>query len=254
MISTAVGGAAALAAAAETPKGAFIELRYFYMRNSKSNQVQRTANYVSNGYAPAARRAGIGPVGVFNAVIAPEAPFLLVASGYPTLGAMQTSLEKMAADAEYQKALADYNASPDLPYIRMESTLLRCFDAVPAIETGPAHEGRDTRTFELRSYESDTEGTVRREIKMFAEGEVAAFRKNGLQPVFFGEALIGPKLPRITYMIAYDSMAGRDKAWSAFGADPDWKKLRAQPGYSDAEIVSNISNAILRPLPFSPIR
>jgi hypothetical protein len=30
--------------------------------------------------------------------------------------------------------------------------------------------------------------------------------------------------------------------------------LRAQPGLSDAEIVSNISNAILRPLPFSPIR
>jgi hypothetical protein len=26
------------------------------------------------------------------------------------------------------------------------------------------------------------------------------------------------------------------------------------PGLSDAEIVNNISNAILRPLPFSPIR
>src|ERR1035441_2775155 len=57
-----------------------------------------------------------------------------------------------------------------------------------------------------------------------------------MQPVFFGEALVGPKLPRLTYMLAYPDMAGHDKAWSAFGADPDWQKLRVQPGYSDAEI------------------
>jgi hypothetical protein len=55
-------------------------------------------------------------------------------------------------------------------------------------------------------------------------------------------------------MVAYDSMAGRDKAWSAFSADPDWQKLRVQPGYADAEIVSNISNAILRPAAGSDIR
>jgi hypothetical protein len=49
-------------------------------------------------------------------------------------------------------------------------------------------------------------------------------------------------------------MAARDKAWRAFGADPEWQKLRGQPELADALIVSNISNAILRPLGFSPIR
>ena len=42
--------------------------------------------------------------------------------------------------------------------------------------------------------------------------------------------------------------------WRAFGSDPQWQKLRATPGLSDPEIVSNISNSILRPLPFSPIQ
>jgi hypothetical protein len=55
-------------------------------------------------------------------------------------------------------------------------------------------------------------------------------------------------------MLAYDDWAARDKCWSAFGKDPGWQKLRATPGLSDAEIVSNITNALLRPLPFSPIR
>ena len=37
-------------------------------------------------------------------------------------------------------------------------------------------------------------------------------------------------------------------------ADLEWQKLRARPGLSDAEIVSNIHSAILRPLANSPIR
>jgi hypothetical protein len=55
-------------------------------------------------------------------------------------------------------------------------------------------------------------------------------------------------------MLSFDDLASRERLWRAFGSDPEWQKLRAQPGLSDAEIVSNISNAILRPLAFSPIR
>jgi hypothetical protein len=55
-------------------------------------------------------------------------------------------------------------------------------------------------------------------------------------------------------MLAFDDLSHREQAWKAFAGDPEWQKLRATPGLSDAEIVSNISSAILRPLPFSPIR
>jgi hypothetical protein len=221
MLAT-TAGAAALTAAAQprTPaapsKAAFLELRRYQMRNSKSNQVSRTGNFISQVYAPAARRAGVGPIGVFSAVIAPESPFLLVLSSYPSLAGMQTSMEKLAADPEYRKGLAEFDANPELPYIRIESTLLRCFDALPSVEKGKA-SGAATRVFELRTYESDNETTVKRKIGMFADGEIAIFRKCGLQPVFFGEALVGANLPRITYMVAYENMADRDKAWAACG-------------------------------------
>ncbi len=254
VFSTLAAGAVPLASAQEAPKQAYFELRYYRMRNGRSNPSRRTSDFVSRTYVPAAKRAGVGPIGVFNPVIAPEQPFLLVLSGYPSLAAMQASLEKLAADADYQKALAEFSANPDLSYVRMESSLFRCFPSVPQIEPGPAPEGRGARTFELRTYESDNEETLKRKIKMFGDGEVAIFRKSGLQPVFFGEALVGPNLPRLTYMVAYENMAGRDKAWGAFGQDPEWQKLRSQPGYADAEIVSNISNAILRPAAGSEIR
>ena len=260
MLATTISGTAAFANAQESTRGgaakrAFFELRFYYMRNSLTNQVQRTTAFVSKTYLPAAKRAGIGPVGIFSAVIAPESPFLLVMSGYSSLAAMETSLEKLGADAEYRKASDEFNATRDLPYVRVESTLLRCFDSVPAIEVGPAAAGRAARTFELRTYESDNDATLQRKIKMFGDGEVAIFRKNGLQPVFFGEALIGPKLPRLTYMVAFENaLAGREKAWAAFGADPDWQKLKVVPGLSDPDIVSNISNIILKPVAGSEIQ
>ena len=55
-------------------------------------------------------------------------------------------------------------------------------------------------------------------------------------------------------MLSYEGLTGRDTVWKAFGAHPVWQKLRATPGLSDPEIVSNISNYLVSPLPFSQIR
>jgi hypothetical protein len=87
---------------------------------------------------------------------------------------------------------------------------------------------------------------------MFNEGgEIKVFLKTGLQPVFFGETLIGPKMPNLTYMLVFDDMADRDAKWKVFGGDPEWKKLSSNPEYKDT--VSNITDIILRPTPYSQI-
>jgi len=54
-------------------------------------------------------------------------------------------------------------------------------------------------------------------------------------------------------MLVYEDMAAHDKQWSAFGGDPEWKKLSTTPGFTDPEIVSNISNMYLRPANYSQI-
>jgi hypothetical protein len=66
--------------------------------------------------------------------------------------------------------------------------------------------------------------------------------------------VFGVNQPSLTYMLAFYDLTAREKAWSAFGKDPEWQKLRVTPGLTDPEIVSNISNAILRPLAFSQIK
>ena len=235
-------------------KRSVLEMRYLKLRTGADNQMQRASDFLAKGALPALQRAGGGPVGFFASVIAPESPFILTVAQFPSLAAMETIREKQAADPEYAKAREAYTAGSEPSYQRLESSLLRCFESIPGMEVPPSNQKGSSRIFELRMYESSSTSTLARKIKMFNEGEIAIFRKLGMRPVFFGETLVGSKMPNLTYMLAFDSLAARESAWSAFGSDPEWKELRSKPGNSDAELVSNISNAILRPLPFSPIR
>jgi hypothetical protein len=248
--AAASAGLAAVPASA-AQQNAFFELRYYHMRNG--SQTQRTGDFLGKCLLPAAQRLGIGPLGFFGAVIAEGSPFILTLISYPSADALAHSMERLAADKEFQRGFDEYNSATELSYIRMDSSLLRAFDSVPSVVVPPAGQ-RPPRIFELRTYESNNAKAAQRKIRMFNEGEAAIFQRLGMAPVFFGETLVGRNLPNLTYMLSFESMAARDKLWGAFGADPEWQRLRAQPGYADAEIVSNIGNAILRPLDFSPIR
>lgn len=240
--------------AAPPAKKSIIELRYIRMRNTADNQMQRTTDFLKNTAVPALKRAGAGPLGFFAGVIAPETPFILSVATFPGMAAMEAAREKEAADEEYIHGRDAYNAGPGLSYDRLESSLLRCFDVMPSVEPPPSDGKRPAKIFELRMYESNNGTTLARKIKMFNEGEAGIFKRLGMQPVFFAETMIGLKMPNLVYMLSFDDLAARDRLWKAFGSDPEWQKLRSQPGYNDSEIVSNISNAILRPLPFSDIR
>lgn len=250
-----MGSSAALAAAAQTPGSAnrsLVELRYFMMRNSPDNQMQRVTELLQTAFIPAAKRAGVKTAGVFRPVIAPNAPFLLMVLNYPSFDAMEKISAAVEGDEGYQKGSAKFGSLPGQNYVRMERQLLRSFATVPDIEV--PKPAAAPRIFELRTYASNTRGSLKKKIGMFDNGEIAIFRKTGLQPVFFGDMLMGDNLPNLTYMLAFDNLAAREKNWAAFVSHPDWQKLRATPGLSDAEVVSNISNSILSPLPFSDIR
>jgi hypothetical protein len=136
----------------------------------------------------------------------------------------------------------------------MDSVLLAAFEALPRLQPPPGAAEHTPRIFELRTYESATESARAKKVEMFSRmGEIDIFRRTGLHPVFFAETVIGPRLPSLSYLLAFPDMAAREKAWAAFRADPDWQKLKATPGYLDAEIVSNITGLLLRPTAYSQI-
>jgi hypothetical protein len=241
-------------ATAAPSKKSFIELRYYRLRNGAVNQRQLLTEHMSKGRIPALKRAGAGPVGVFSNTISTDGPYLVAVVNFPDFASIESVAAKMAADKEYQQSRDAMLAQSPVPYMRLESSLLRGFDTMPGVVALPTEGRKAGRLFELRTYESNNMQTLRRKIGMFDNGEIDIFRKYGIEPVFFGETLYGRNMPNLTYMVAYDDWSGREKAWKAFGGSPEWQKLRATPGLSDAEIVCNISNTLLSPLPFSDLR
>ncbi len=227
----------------------FYELRYYQLHRGPG--VKLTHDYLQDAALPALNRVGIRPVGVFETLVGPQSPSLYVLIPHPSAISVLTAWERVRADKEYQERGAAFlNAPATNPaFVRVESQFMVAFESHPRM-TAPAQA---PRVFELRTYDSATKKANLTKIKMFNTGEIDIFKKVGFHPVFFGEKLIGPRWPNLTYMLASASLEDRNKHWAAFGADPDWNKLKSTPGYSDAEIVSNITNVLLRPAAFSQV-
>ena len=245
--------AAGATAVAQARTVEYYELRRYQLRRG---QQQRVGDYLRLAAIPAITRAGAGPVGVFSVMIGPESPSMYVVMTHRTLDAFVSLPDRLAADAAYRESAASFLAAPatDPAYARIEMSLLRSFTGFPTLALPFGGENpKRPRIFELRTYESHSERAAKTKIQMFNESEIAIFRKAGLQPVFFGETLAGPKMPNLTYLLVYEDMAAHDKQWSAFSSDPDWRKLSTTPGYTDPEIVSNITNVFLRPADYSQI-
>lgn len=250
-----LGGAATAATPAAKPSAApeLYELRIVKLRIGA--QPKLASEFYGQSWIPAVRKLGAGPVGLFNLAFGPETPTLYVLTTWPSFAAYERASQRLATElgADSSPAARAYlDASGERPpYQRMDVQLLRAFDTFPRVIVPE----KKARVFELRTYESPTEAGHLRKMDMFGPklGELEIFKRVGLDPVFFGRALTGPRLPSFTYGLVFPDLAAREAAWAKFGGDPEWQKLRQTPGYSDVEIMANITSLILRPTADSQI-
>jgi hypothetical protein len=231
----------------------YFELRLYHLqRGPKTELFDR---FFREAAVPAMNRAGIEKVGVFSVAVGPDSPTMYVLLPHSSLESLVTMRARLAVDTEFQNAGAEFLNAPasDPAFLRMDSSLMMAFEGMPKMEVPSFAGGGSSRVFELRTYESHSVKANNKKVEMFNRGEITLFRNAGFQPVFYGQGVIGPRLPNLTYMLAAENSEAREKGWSAFGSDPEWKKLRTTPGYADAEIVGGISNVLLRPAPYSQV-
>jgi NIPSNAP len=180
-----------------------------------------------------------------------EKPTYFVLIPATSAEALVTLDARLGKDTEYVKAASGFRDAPaSAPaFMRAERTLLSAFAGWPKVVTPK----KEKRIFQLRTYESPSQVAHARKVQMFNEAEIGIFTRAGLTPVFFGDTLIGARMPSLTYMLTFADTAELTEKWKAFSADPAWKELSHRPGNTDAEIVSNISNLYLSPLSCSQI-
>ncbi|MET0195285.1 MAG: NIPSNAP family protein [Hyphomicrobiaceae bacterium] len=105
---------------------------------------------------------------------------------------------------------------------------------------------------ELRIY-SCLPGRLPALLKRFESATLKIWEKHGIRQAGFWTMLIGDGNHDLYYLLAWESLAEREKKWGAFMADPAWIAARAD-SERDGPILANVNSMILQPTAFSSVK
>ncbi|SEB62414.1 NIPSNAP family protein [Terriglobus roseus] len=207
--------------------------------------------YFSEALIPALTRMGLGPVGVFNLSYGDGTPTMFVLIPGSDLTALAMLDLNLVKDPAFVAAAAPFWAAPAIapPFLTVTSTVSIGFEGFPQLVV-PA---KDPHIVQIRTYVSPTYAAHERKMEMFHQGEFRIFAEAGAKSVFYGDNLIGPDLPSLTYMLAHKDLAAMDQNWKNFTTHPDWKKLSTNPRYASEPTVSRVDNLVLTPTAYSQV-
>ena len=137
-------------------------------------------------------------------------------------------------------------------------SLLFCAMASPlvAAETNAAPASpslaKDSRCFELRTYYA-APGKLEALNARFRDHTCALFKKHGMEIVGFWMPTEPSGDGKLIYLLVHKSRDEAKKSWAAFGADPDWKKARAD-SEKDGKLTEKVESVFLAATDYSPLK
>jgi hypothetical protein len=232
--------------------------RYFLLESyllKNGSQAQRLASYFQTArFGMAGRLQTVAPALVLEALVAAHMPQMLAVSAFGSLEEMTATKRKLREDAQAREALAAWETGDEAAYEELNETVLEAAEYCPPLPQAGSGLSKPPRVFELRTYHSPTERQLRALHERFAGPEIRIFHRSGIHPVLYSSTLIGPNKPNLTYLIPFDDLAAREKAWAAFGADPEWVKVRAESVAKSGQISSVIQMSLFKATAWSPLR
>jgi hypothetical protein len=105
---------------------------------------------------------------------------------------------------------------------------------------------------ELRIYHC-VPGRLPKLLERFEKATLSIWQRFGIRQAGFWTVVIGPTNHALYYLIAWDSLADREKKWAAFMADPEWQAKRAE-SERDGPIIARVESMILQPTAFSAVK
>lgn len=241
---------AAMAAEGESRKTRFYVVEQFLLENG--SQPARIHEFFAKSLLPAMERVHKGPRIVMEALVAPHMPQVMMIFGIAALDQVYTISKALFADKEFSRAFDKWEAG-EAPFVTANSALLEATEYSPEIVM-PEKPPATPRIFELRTYHSPTARQAKALHERFAGPEIKIFHRVGVHPLFYSATVFGLNRPNLTYLIPFDSLAAREKAWNAFGADEEWVKVRKESIDRSGQISSVIQMSLYRGMGYSPVR
>jgi len=239
------------AGAATEQKTKFYVLDQFYLKNG--TQPGRINEFMSKAYLPVVSKVHAGPRICMEALVAAHMPQFALITGYGSLEELSSLHVTLVQQEEFLKAFQGWESDAEPPYEHCTSSLLEATGYSPEIvplDPPP----KPPRILELRTYHSPTWRQLRALHERFSGSEIKIFHRCGVHPLLYTTMIFGANLPNLTYLIPFDNLAAREKAWAAFGADPEWIKVRKESIEKHGQISNVIQMSLFRATAYSPIR
>jgi len=200
-------------------------------------------SYLEKALIPALHKNNFENIGVFKPVTNDTAAVkkIYVFINAKTIETLISIDKLINADPVYKNAAKEYleAAFNKPPFNRYENILLKAFPLAMKMNLPILKSAKSEHIYELRSYESATEGLYKNKVKMFNEGgEVDLFKRLGFNAVFYADVLSGCRMPNLMYLTSFENMPARDEHWKSFGESPEWKHISKLPEYQN-----NVSKA-----------
>ncbi|HME06413.1 MAG TPA: NIPSNAP family protein [Bryobacteraceae bacterium] len=211
------------AATPPTKKTRFYLVEQYKMRSGA--QPPRLHEFFSQTMLPALDKIHTGPKIFLNAEVAPHVPQAALIAGFSSLEEMGNVRAKMYADDAVNKKYTSLEGSAPI-FDTLDSSVWQAADYSPEIVSSAA-DG-PARLFEMRIYHAPTGRHLQGLHERFNGGEIGVFHRVGIHPILYASTMIGPDQPNLVYVIPFADLAAREKAWAAFGADPEWAKIRKE--------------------------
>lgn len=106
--------------------------------------------------------------------------------------------------------------------------------------------------YELRIYHC-VPGKLPALLDRFATATLRIWERHGIRQAGFWTVGIGASNQVLYYLLAWESLAERERKWGAFATDPEWLETRKRTE-ADGQIVARVANEILLPTAFSAVK
>jgi hypothetical protein len=229
----------------------FYELRkYEVMPGKLPNLLDRFGSFVVKKW-PA---HGINLVGFWTPQFGGVNNQITYIWGWESLDQRMEILPAWQADPERARVFAE--TEKDGRLVRRVANLVMLPTAFCQIERGVAY-GPDASTrqpylFELREYDA-IPGKLAALVDRFGSFTTNCFAKYGFRQVGFWTPRLGGHDHQLIYMLAWESHEERARCFAEFREDADRRRVFAQ-SEKDGPLVERVTNAMLEPASFSPIR
>jgi hypothetical protein len=197
---------------------------------------------------------GFRLIGFWTPAVGEKSNQLVYIWGWESMEERARKRAAWSADPEREKKWAE--TQKDGPLVNrvhnqlMEPTAYSQMDRGEAY--GPDAASRKPYLFELREYQAMPQ-KIQNITDRFGNFTCDAFKKHGFRQVGYWKNVIGANDHQLIYMLAWESFEERLQKFDTFLKDPERIRVFAE-SEKNGPIVENVSNALLRPTAFSPMK